>query len=487
MKAGGPRFDAVRFFDESTALLRLATSGEPGLVTIRRVGDIALWMLAAAGVALVEFGPAVGRVIAASGDAHNGLGRRVESGDERIRTLTGSAEVRVGTLDDLPEDLRFSGGARFMFGPVMLGARCAGGLIAYLDDGEGDPTRLAAMRFFTAILAQTYREGRGLPLHAKPAVPAPSGSTLVLDADNAVCWIDPASAAMLQDTLIALGVPMPLPVPGPGQIIEHDLPDGRWLQITAKARPDAHGTSVTIKDITEARRYEQSRELFVALTSHELRTPVTVIKGYADTLNNRWDSLDERGRRFAASILGQRADDLARLLDRLLSAVSDLDAPAVVTRFNLACAVREALDALPDEIRERLNVVVPEDLPLAWGEERSIAGVVSELVTNAGKYSPSAAGVIEIECDHDDTTVGIRVSDHGIGVRPEHVERAFERFWQADTGDHRRYGGVGLGLYLVRRVVERQAGWVFLAPRKSGGTVAEVRLPRADRERPGHT
>ena len=99
-----------------------------------------------------------------------------------------------------------------------------------------------------------------------------------------------------------------------------------------------------------------------------------------------------------------------------------------------------------------------------------------------GGQQARQAGIIDIECDFDAATVGLKVSDHGIGVRPEHVERAFERFWQADTGDHRRFGGVGLGLYLVRRIVERQNGWVSLQPRQSGGTVAEVRLPRADLE-----
>jgi two-component system, OmpR family, phosphate regulon sensor histidine kinase PhoR len=483
--AGSPPFDVVRFFSESTALVAQAASGESGLVSVRQVGDIALWALNAAGVAFVEFGPAVGRVIAAAGDARNTLGRRVESGDQRIRALLGSNAIRVGRTSQLPDGLRVTDGPSFLSGRVMLGARIAGALIAYVEpypDADAEAARLAAMRYFAALIGQIYGSGRGLPLHAEPLVRAPAGSTVLLDAENMVCWVDPASAAILDDTAVALGAPLPMPIPGPGQIVEHDLPDGRWLQVSAKPLPGAAGTSISIRDITEARRYEQSRELFVALTSHELRTPVTVIKGYADTLNDRWDLLDDRGRRYAASILGQRASDLARLLDRLLSAVSDLGVPGVVSRFDLGAAVSAALDTLPTDVRDRLNVVTPPDLPLAWGEESSIEGVVSELVTNAGKYSPSAAGIIDIECVFDASTVGIKVSDHGIGVRPEHVERAFERFWQADTGDHRRFGGVGLGLYLVRRIVERQRGWVSLQPRPSGGTVAEVRLPRADLE-----
>jgi signal transduction histidine kinase len=102
------------------------------------------------------------------------------------------------------------------------------------------------------------------------------------------------------------------------------------------------------------------------------------------------------------------------------------------------------------------------------------------LVTNACKYSTDWVDV-ELTAGADERTVWIRVSDRGLGISPEYTERAFERFWQLETGDQRRYGGVGLGLYLVRRIVERQNGWVSLRARDGGGTVAEVRLPRADR------
>jgi len=105
--------------------------------------------------------------------------------------------------------------------------------------------------------------------------------------------------------------------------------------------------------------------------------------------------------------------------------------------------------------------------------------VLTELVTNASKYSTDWVE-ISLTAGADETTVWFRVADRGVGIRPEHVERAFERFWQLETGDQRTIGGVGLGLYLVRRIVERQHGWVSLRPRQDGGTVAEVRLPRAD-------
>jgi signal transduction histidine kinase len=105
-----------------------------------------------------------------------------------------------------------------------------------------------------------------------------------------------------------------------------------------------------------------------------------------------------------------------------------------------------------------------------------MATLLTELVTNAEKYSPDGSP-IEVSADADGHSVALRVSDRGVGIRPDHVERAFDRFWQGESGSRRRFPGAGLGLYLVRRIVERQGGWASLRPREGGGTVAEVRLP----------
>ena len=229
----------------------------------------------------------------------------------------------------------------------------------------------------------------------------------------------------------------------------------------------------------EARRQED-RDLWVAVTSHELRTPVTVIKGYADTLTNHWDSLGEDGRQEAVRVIGARAGELARLVDRLLSAASDDGevGGAPPGPFDLIEALRHAVGELPAELRRRFVLDrLPGELPKAFGDRDSLATILTELATNADKYSPPDTDV-ELGAETDDHTVTFWVADRGAGVKPEHVERAFERYWQADTGDRQLHPGAGLGLYLVRRIVERQHGWVALRPRDGGGTVAEVRLPR---------
>ena len=139
-------------------------------------------------------------------------------------------------------------------------------------------------------------------------------------------------------------------------MLDHRLPDGRWLKITAGELPGTVDSRVvTFRDITDQHRRDHDRDLFVAVTSHELRTPVTVIKGYADTLASHWDSLAEDERRHAVRVIGQRASELARLVDRLLSASTNVGpvggSPPVP--FDLVEALRGAANALPAGLRRR--------------------------------------------------------------------------------------------------------------------------------------
>jgi signal transduction histidine kinase len=232
-------------------------------------------------------------------------------------------------------------------------------------------------------------------------------------------------------------------------------------------------------------RLDDDRELFLAVAGHELRTPVTVIKGYAGTLADRWEDLDERARRQAAGVLAQRADELARLVDRFLSAAGGAVAEEWLARavpFDLLEALRRAESELPTAQRDHLRWLLPPVLAPAFGDPAAVGIVLGELITNAVKHGSAGPGplVIDVAAGEDEQTVFFRVIDHGPGIDPANAERAFERFWQAQPPGPDRRGGVGLGLYLVRRIVERQNGWVSLRSGDGRGTVAEVRLPRAE-------
>jgi signal transduction histidine kinase len=480
--------EMTRVFADLTALAEMVNLGEAGLPAIQRLVEIAQHSLDATGASFAEYGPAGGRVIAASGDSLWAVGRQVDPGDALAARVIGPGRVIEARAAELPDSLAgqmIGRGVRRMLGArVEVAGHLVGTLHAYFRDEES-PTALqqSTASLLGAVAGHLYGDSRGLPVYAEaPAVATLADAIAVVGPDGLVrSWNSAAASVTGRSTGDVLGQPLPVPLPGLGQVLEHRLPDGRRLQVLATELPGGGGRVVTIRDVTEAYRREQARELFVALTSHELRTPVTVIKGYADTLVAHMDDLDDAGRLDAARRLGQRAGELARLVERLLSAVGDGSGltSMMPLPFDLAEALRNAIADLPGETRRLVRVALPDGLPKALGERASLATVVSELVTNALKYSPPGS-LVEVTAEADAGTVGFRVADSGIGVRPEHVERAFERFWQAESGNDRRHGGVGLGLYLVRRIIERQNGWVSLRPRERGGTVADVRLPRAD-------
>ncbi|PMR62291.1 PAS domain-containing sensor histidine kinase [Verrucosispora sp. ts21] len=400
-----------------TVIIEMINSGDAGLPVLNRLLRMAQPALGAAGMAFVEFAPSGGRVIAATGAAEWIVGRPVPANDPATTCLLSGPRVRCVRTDQLTNQLAVELAGRGLLRMVVSRAELGGHTVGSLH------------ALYPADAEEPSTEERGV-----------------------VAYLGTCIAHMYGDH-------SRLPVQG-------DDP-------TVGTRADGPD----LRDALDQQRHDRERDLFVAVTSHELRTPVTVIKGYADTLNDHWESLGEADRRQAARVIGQRANELARLLDRLLSSAAEVwpgDGPPAP--FDFAETLRVAVANLPADLRRRATLQVPADLPRAVGHRQSLATVLTELVTNAGKYSPPGSP-IEISAAADGRTVSLQVSDRGIGIHPDHVERAFERFWQGDSGDRRRYPGTGLGLYLVRRIVEQQNGWVFLRPRTGGGTVAEMRLP----------
>ncbi|WP_406077884.1 ATP-binding protein [Micromonospora sp. NBC_00858] len=480
------RIDFPALIAGHTIVIEMINSGDAGLPVLTQLLRVAQPALGAAGMAFAEFGPTGGRVIAATGAVEWTLGRPLPADDPDTICLLSGPRVRHARVDHLSGklagELAGTGLRQMVVSRAEIGGHTVGSLHAlYPGDDEPSAEQQGVIAYLASCVGHMYGDQTGLPVHGDgPVVAALADGLAVVDRDGHVRLWNPAAAQVTgREAEQALSRPLPFPLPPSGQVGDHRLPDGRWLRITSGELPGP-GTLrvVTFRDITDQQRRDHDRELFVAVTSHELRTPVTVIKGYADTLTDHWESLTETDRRQAARVIGQRANELARLVDRLLSSAAEVgpgDDPP--TPFDLGEALRSAVVDLPAELRRRLVLRLPADLPKALGHRPSLATVLTELATNAGKYS-APDSPIEITAAVDGQLVAFRVSDRGIGIRPEHVERAFDRFWQGESGDRRGYPGAGLGLYLVRRIVEQQNGWVSLRPRTGGGTVAEVRLPR---------
>ncbi|GEM_PF-738475 len=480
----------VALLDGLAELVELGNAGVSGLPGIQLTLDLAHSATGALGGVFIEYTPSGGRIVASTHDFQWALGRPVLPTDPAVVRLLAGPPVQ-----DLPVGELSAGGRRLLGAHgvhrVMVALAVDQGVVVgalYLgfadQAGHSDGYQRGVLRLLAACAAQLYRESAGLPAYPHPDALTPLTQGLaVVGPDSTVRSWSPSAARLTGRSFAdVIGQPLTFPVPAIGQALVHRLDAGRWVRARATPLTGTDSIVVTFRETAEPRAEEQARDLFIAVTSHELRTPVTVIRGYADTLAERWDSLDEATRREAVFVVGQRARELARLVDRLLTAATDnsgLFDPGLGTPFDLADALRDAVAELSAGLRSDLDVTLPGDLPQANGDRSNLATILTELVTNATKYSPGAAEV-ELTAGADEQTVWFRVADRGSGIRPEHVEQAFERFWQLDRGEQRRSGGVGLGLYLVRRLVERQNGWVSLRPRAGGGTVAEVRLPRAE-------
>ena len=228
---------------------------------------------------------------------------------------------------------------------------------------------------------------------------------------------------------------------------------------------------------------ERARSEFLATASHELRSPLTSIKGFAELLTRGpyAASIPARPREFV-EIIGRSADRLVDLVNELLN-VARLNADqTVVDRrpVDVGEALRETVELLGARItgkRQQIEVYVAPTLPPALADPNKLRQVIGNLVTNAHLYTPEG-GRIHVRAEADRAWVRIVVADSGIGMTAEEAEHVFDRFYRAPG----RAGGVpgtGLGLAIVKSLVDLQGGEVSVASRPGGGSAFEVRLPSA--------
>ena len=302
---------------------------------------------------------------------------------------------------------------------------------------------------------------------------------LVLDPDGTVTSCNEAATTLLGQSRSALvGAPPTLEVGAPGDLLHHTVGD-RWVETVATVIAATGERVVVLRDISRHRALDEAKDLFLATTSHELRTPLTAIKGYVHVLRHRWDALDDGRRRAALETVAERTDALVALTEHLLlGARAGASRHSTDTRpFDLAQALTSAVRSL-ERLSERHDVVVqlPSDPLVALGDPASLQHVVGQLVENAVKYSPDG-GAVCVRARQEGGFAVVEVADEGIGIPEQDTAALFEPFFQAGATNTREYGGVGLGLYIVRQLVEAQGGSVRATTRPEGGAVVSFTLP----------
>jgi|SRR5579884_894711 len=262
-------------------------------------------------------------------------------------------------------------------------------------------------------------------------------------------------------------------------IVEHR---GRTLAVTASPLgSEGAGIVWTVRDTTERARLERAKSEFVATASHELRSPLTSIKGFVELLERSPENMSERQREFVDIIL-RSTDRLVDLVNDLLD-VARIEADHVeINRrpIDVGEAVREVIELMGPRIAEKgqqLGVYIAPTLPLAYADPGRVRQIVANLLTNAHQYT-GPNGRIHVGVESERAWVQIIVEDSGVGMSREEAERVFERFYRGSDGGQAS-PGTGLGLSIVKSLVELHDGEVAVDSEPGRGTVFYVRLPAA--------
>ncbi len=254
--------------------------------------------------------------------------------------------------------------------------------------------------------------------------------------------------------------------------------DGRVFLVNARPLPTG-GAVLVLHDLTEVRRLEAVRRDFVANVSHELKTPLTSISGYAETLLG--DSADaETTRRFLGTILNN-ARRMQRLVDDLLD-LSRIEAgrwQPSRTEVDLAAVAGESWAALAgrtDAAGVELTLDILPDAGLVSADLDALRQVLTNLMDNSLRYTP-AGGRITCLSRRVPGGVAVSIRDNGAGITREHLPRIFERFYRADSSRSREEGGTGLGLAIVKHLVEAHGGRVSAESERGSGTTVTCVFP----------
>lgn len=261
----------------------------------------------------------------------------------------------------------------------------------------------------------------------------------------------------------------------------------RYLSVSGAPIHDADGTIIAAvnvaRDVTELKDVDRLKDEFISVASHELKTPLTVVKGYGQILLQKLEALPERAAeaRLSRQILDQ-ADRMSALADRLLD-VSRIQFGRLQLerqQVDLAELVRQVSESMQVGIPDHAIRVRAEQPVEALVDPDRIEQVLSNLISNAAKYSPAGTD-IEVTLEQREDHALISVRDHGPGIPREQQPFIFQRFYRARTGEGKR--GLGLGLYLSKGIVEAHGGRIWFESEEGKGTTFYVLLPRGARDR----
>ena len=239
------------------------------------------------------------------------------------------------------------------------------------------------------------------------------------------------------------------------------------------------GWVVVFRDITKEKQLAQAKNDFVAMASHDLRTPLTAIKGYAVTLLRHDKRFDDTTQKEFLKVINSEIDRLSRLLDNLLN-LSRLEAGRLEVRKDMVDfyeIVRKTVDVFKvSATKHEFAIDIPSDCSHIYADQDRLEQVLNNLISNAIKYSP-AGGTITINSRINGKEWITSVSDQGTGIPKEQLAYLFERFHRVESKLTRHVSGTGLGLFITRSLVEAHGGQIWVESEVGHGTTFYFTLP----------
>jgi PAS domain S-box-containing protein len=291
----------------------------------------------------------------------------------------------------------------------------------------------------------------------------------------------------MQRVVAQIVEPLQDPVGQFTDILVQQWPEPRQLELFSTPAAGAGGARLgrlyVFRDVTREREVDRMKTEFVSLVSHELRTPLTSIKGYVDLiLEGEVGDINAQQEKFL-TIVGNNATRLVALINDLLD-ISRIESGKVGLkrdRLDLAAAIQSVANSLAPQIADKqqtLTLDLPQWLPGVWGDADRVTQILTNLLSNAYKYTP-VGGALRVAAHALPHTGQLRVaiSDSGVGMTPEELEQLFTKFYRARNRATQDVGGTGLGLSITRSLVEMHGGQIEVTSEPGVGSTFAFTLP----------
>jgi len=256
----------------------------------------------------------------------------------------------------------------------------------------------------------------------------------------------------------------------------------RIVKAKGKAQFDTHGTALSLNgmllDITERKQDEQRKNDFISMVSHELKTPITTLKGYLQLMDKRAKKLDDA---FTTGALDKSLKQVTKMtsmingflnMSRLESGKIHIDKQL----FDMADLVKEAEEESLASITSHQVVFAPVEPTLVTADRDKIGQVITNLINNAVKYSPQNS-IINVACVTVNNVAMLSVQDQGIGIAQDNIDQLFDRFYRVESKDTKSIAGFGIGLYICKEIIDRHKGTIGVKSETGKGSTFYFTLP----------